>query len=367
MYYTHLSITACIQLSCVARHQTRSWSKPSFSLVDCRSQQWTGIWSKAVLTMKVKIRYGVRMYHSYPAAEVYHFHLVFSQIHFHLHQSILHDKVAHSWSKPSFSWVGRFSCPSQPNRGKPAPATEYTGGRSFHGALVYIYNIHFWHIGPWTLPALESRAIISNVCSFSITIDCNSCPVCDIIVLHVQQIVILSHDCFVPINTATTFSSEYTYTYFMYSAVPDQVSGVSFIPSANENTLSVEWNRPQSDTPILHYEIQYRRRGHSWQGPIRATAEMVTIRTSLVSSASYGVQVRAVSAIGAGPYSREVILGGFCHHLHMCTCISYAHKHTIIHAQTMNDCTSFTLGHVVCVYLGLFSTWMCFCWNATYV
>ena len=79
-----------------------------------------------------------------------------------------------------------------------------------------------------------------------------------------------------------------------------------------ESTLSVEWNRPQSDAPILYYEIRYRlyigRR--PWQGPIRATTEIVTIRTSLVPSASYGVQVRAVSAIGVGPYSREETVEG---------------------------------------------------------
>ena len=114
--------------------------------------------------------------------------------------------------------------------------------------------------------------------------------------------------------------------------VPDQVSGVRFVPSTAANSLSVEWSTPQSDAPILHYEIQYRRLGHSWQGPIRATTEMVTIRTSLVPSASYGVQVRAVSAFGAGPYSREEILEGWFQHLHMCTC---AHKHTI-HTQTMD-------------------------------
>ena len=93
-------------------------------------------------------------------------------------------------------------------------------------------------------------------------------------------------------------------------AVPNRVRGVRFVPSANENSLSVEWSRPQSDTPILYYEIRSRQLGHSWQGPIRATTEMVTIRASLVPSASYGVQVRAVSAIGAGLYSRETSFEG---------------------------------------------------------
>ena len=98
----------------------------------------------------------------------------------------------------------------------------------------------------------------------------------------------------------------------MHSAVPDRVSGVRFVPSPVENSLSVEWSRPQSDAPILYYEIRFRRRGHSWQGPVNATTEMVTIRTSLVPSASYGVQVRAVSAIGAGPYSREETIRCLC-------------------------------------------------------
>ena len=93
-------------------------------------------------------------------------------------------------------------------------------------------------------------------------------------------------------------------------AAPDQVSGVKFVSSTTENTLSVEWSRPQSDTPIVHYEIRSRRLGHSWQGPVRATTEMVTIQSSLVPSASYGVQVRAVSAIGAGQYSREKTFEG---------------------------------------------------------
>ena len=118
---------------------------------------------------------------------------------------------------------------------------------------------------------------------------------------------------------------------FINSIVPDQVSGVRFVPSVIENTLSVEWSRPQSDAPILHYETRARRLGLTWQGPVTSTTEMVTIRSSLVPSASYGVQVRAVSAIGAGQYSREVILGALllyfcytCTHAH----ISHARKHT---------------------------------------
>ena len=109
---------------------------------------------------------------------------------------------------------------------------------------------------------------------------------------------------------------QHTYSHCMHSAVPHQVSGLRFVPSANKNSLSVEWSRPQSDAPILRYEIWSRRLGHSWQGPVTATTEMVTLRSSLIPSASYGVQVRAVSAIGVGPNSSELVLQG----LFQCTC-----------------------------------------------
>ena len=109
----------------------------------------------------------------------------------------------------------------------------------------------------------------------------------------------------------------FTYT-IIHSAVPDQVSGVRFTPSTMENSLSVEWSRPQSDAPILHYEIWYRLHTgrRTWQGPIRATTEMGRIRSAVVPSASYGVQVRAVSAIGDGPYSREEIVRGLLQRFH---------------------------------------------------
>ena len=85
------------------------------------------------------------------------------------------------------------------------------------------------------------------------------------------------------------------------------MSGVRFLPSPDENTLSVEWDRPHSDAPILHYEIRYRYHtgSFSWQGPVNAIPETVTVQINLVTSTSYGVQVRAVSTIGKGSYSSE--------------------------------------------------------------
>ena len=127
-----------------------------------------------------------------------------------------------------------------------------------------------------------------------------------------------------------------------------------FVSSTMEYTLSVEWSTPQSDAPILYYEIQSRRHGHPWQGPIRATTEMATIRSSNVPSNSYGVQVRAVSAIGAGPYSSEVVLEG----LFQCTypCVHAFYVHTNAHTHTNNAFAISTLGHAVYVQLCLVLT-----------
>ena len=126
-----------------------------------------------------------------------------------------------------------------------------------------------------------------------------------------------------------------THSHCLHSAAPDQVSGVRFVPSTNENSLSVEWSRPRSDVPILYYEVRYRSHtgSRSWQGPVRATAESVTLRIIMVPSASYGVQVRAVSAIGKGPYSREETVKRLLQHIHMCTHM-YTHIHTHKHIYT---------------------------------
>ena len=116
------------------------------------------------------------------------------------------------------------------------------------------------------------------------------------------------------------------------SAVPHQVSGVRFVPSPDEYSLSVEWRRPQSGAPILYYEIRYRHHTdrRSWQGPVTATTETVTLRIRLVPSASYGVQVRAVSAIGAGLYSREETVKCSFQHVQY----TYTHTHTHMHTHT---------------------------------
>ena len=62
------------------------------------------------------------------------------------------------------------------------------------------------------------------------------------------------------------------------------------------------WTAPQSDRPNTKYQVQYRRSGTArW-----STKDVTSISTTLESLSggiSYQVQVRAVSDVGAGPYS----------------------------------------------------------------
>ena len=65
--------------------------------------------------------------------------------------------------------------------------------------------------------------------------------------------------------------------------------------------LTVTWTAPQSDRPITKYQVQYRRSGTAWH-----TKDVLSTSTTLVylvAGTSYQVQVRAVSDVGAGPYS----------------------------------------------------------------
>ena len=124
----------------------------------------------------------------------------------------------------------------------------------------------------------------------------------------------------------------------MHSAVPDRVSGVRFVPSPGENSLSVEWSRPQSDFPILYYEIQFRRQigEHTWQRPVNATTESLTLQTNPTPTTSWGVRVRAVSAIGVGPYSIEVIEQGAHSHTHNTHKCTYSIFYDCIYSVTLH-------------------------------
>ena len=72
--------------------------------------------------------------------------------------------------------------------------------------------------------------------------------------------------------------------------------------------LYVTWTTPlQSELTISNYKVQYRRSGTNW----RAAANLVspgsttsTLLEALDAGTVYEVRIRAVSAIGNGPWSR---------------------------------------------------------------
>ena len=66
--------------------------------------------------------------------------------------------------------------------------------------------------------------------------------------------------------------------------------------------LTVTWTAPQSDYSIIKYQIQYRRSDATSWSTKDVTSTSTTLK-NLTAGTSYQVQVRAISDIGAGPYS----------------------------------------------------------------
>ena len=70
------------------------------------------------------------------------------------------------------------------------------------------------------------------------------------------------------------------------------------------------WTAPQSDRPITKYQVQYRRsEATSWI--TKDVTSRSTTLENLSDGTSYQVQVRAVSDVGAGPYSDVGTLSTF--------------------------------------------------------
>ena len=203
---------------------------------------------------------------------------------------------------------------------------------SFRGGIVLVLaKAHAKHISLSVLVASKLIVVIArlikgtkSISIFSLSLLCETLHL-DSQCSNVQQ--------FVELMTRLPYNDhnhQCTHSHCIHSVAPNQVTGVRFVLSPDENSLSVEWSRPQSDVPILYYEVRYRSHivRHSWQGPVNATTETVTLRIRLGPFASYGVQVRAVSAIGAGPYSsEETIKRSFQH-------VQYTYTHTRTHTHT---------------------------------
>ena len=81
---------------------------------------------------------------------------------------------------------------------------------------------------------------------------------------------------------------------------------VSKATRLGQPTLRVTWTTPQSDVAISQYQVEYRRSGTNWRAasPVSQGSTTSTLLEALDAGTVYEVRIRAVSAIGNGPWSR---------------------------------------------------------------
>ena len=72
--------------------------------------------------------------------------------------------------------------------------------------------------------------------------------------------------------------------------------------------LIVTWSAPQSDLPITNYTVQYRASDtQQWRSHSVSPPSTSTLLTGLNAGAGCIVRVRAVSVIGDGAWSEEIM------------------------------------------------------------
>ena len=82
---------------------------------------------------------------------------------------------------------------------------------------------------------------------------------------------------------------------------------VSKATRSKKPSLRLTWTTPQSDVTISQYQVQYRKQGSSfWRkvNPVSPGSATSTLLEALEAGTVYEVRIRAVSAIGNGPWSR---------------------------------------------------------------
>ena len=85
-------------------------------------------------------------------------------------------------------------------------------------------------------------------------------------------------------------------------AVPDMLTTPTVTMGAK--LLEVIWAKPSSDSPITRYDLQYRLTDTAnWGRTINTGSDRSHDITNLTNATTYDVQVRAVSAVGPGPWS----------------------------------------------------------------
>ena len=94
---------------------------------------------------------------------------------------------------------------------------------------------------------------------------------------------------------------------YFHCTVPSQVTvvAVSKAIRSGKPALSVTWTAPQSDVPISHYQVEYRRSGTNWRAAnaVSTGSTTSTLLESLDAGTVFEVRIRAVSAIGNGRWS----------------------------------------------------------------
>ena len=73
--------------------------------------------------------------------------------------------------------------------------------------------------------------------------------------------------------------------------------------SSGRPALGVTWTKPSSERTITKYQVQYRRSGSTSWSTKDVTSAPTTLE-NLSAGAIYDIEVRAVSDVGAGPYSQ---------------------------------------------------------------
>ena len=88
-------------------------------------------------------------------------------------------------------------------------------------------------------------------------------------------------------------------------SVPSQVDPLVVTKEASSGrpALGVTWTAPSSDRPITKYQLQYGIQNTRWSDK-DVTSRSTTLE-GLSAGAIYNIRVRAVSDVGAGPYSQR--------------------------------------------------------------
>ena len=112
------------------------------------------------------------------------------------------------------------------------------------------------------------------------------------------------------------YDSHISFVYIVPSQVADLV--VSKATHWGKPALRVTWTTPQSDVIISEYQVEYKKRSTDWRAAnhVSPGSTTSTILEALDAGTVYEVRIRAVSAIGNGPWRRfeseKTFMSEFC-------------------------------------------------------